>query len=457
MTARRSIVASMRYLLVVTAAALFGSISTGGHSGAAEQSARFGDSTWVAPYPVAILGGDPASNGPRIAEPDRNRTAETVLRFPFRVAASPFRLLARGAENALPSKAAPPRMVAKEDGSGGGGVEAAGFHIPFIPTLKYSKTAGLAFGFQAMPPRAGIWSASVGGSLSLRDHRRASLKQKIGGRAPIALRINSGYKYGPNIRFHGLGNQAGEAAAIYLEEEGEVDAFAVIGRNSKRQFQLIGGFSSISARRGYEELPHLEDVFLPSEVPFFLEKSEILSYGAGFDLAALDNPYSPSRGLHARTEVREMHGVRDTDLEYLQWHLEGRGYLPLGNNRRVFALRAVHQGVEPQDGTRAVPFYRLPRSAGVTHFSAYQSGRFRDQQLILAHAEYRWLAWDYLWALAFAQWGEVAPELGAFRLSEGHESYGLGLRFAFQDFVAFRVELARGSEGLGIRLGGGDF
>src|SRR5678815_2288986 len=57
---------------------------------------RFGDSTWVAP--TAAFEGDLETSGPRVAERDHERTWETAIRTPFRVAFLPLRLLASGIE-----------------------------------------------------------------------------------------------------------------------------------------------------------------------------------------------------------------------------------------------------------------------------------------------------------------------------------------------------------------------
>ncbi|HWN81094.1 MAG TPA: hypothetical protein VNM87_03255, partial [Candidatus Udaeobacter sp.] len=62
----------------------------------AEPDPRFGDSTWVAPYAEATERSTPPEDGPRVQEPDHTRTYESVVRFPFRVIAFPFRLLGAG-------------------------------------------------------------------------------------------------------------------------------------------------------------------------------------------------------------------------------------------------------------------------------------------------------------------------------------------------------------------------
>lgn len=415
------------------------------------QSPRFGDSTWVAPYPIAALEEDPASEGPRVAGPDRNRTGERILRFPFRVAGLPFRWLGRGA------------ML-------GGALFLYG-HLadkPILPLFDYGSTAGFSGGVRINSPKnSADWTGSLTATLSFKDHRHIELEQRIGRKeAPLGLRIDAGYDYGPNFPFYGIGNSSERGRrSVYLTEEGLVDAFLLAGSNRMRQVRLIGGYSNISVRGGYNGKPSIEEAFDPSDVPFLLEKSRVISYGAAADLASLNDLTFPASGVHGRTEVRRIHGLGDSGVDYLQWHLEGRGYLPVLSDWRTIAVRVVHQGVDPLRGASAVPHYRLPRSADETRFWAFRTDRFRDQQLLLAHVEYRWRLWpqeypgeelDFASAFVFTQWGAVAPGIDHFRLADGHESHGGGFRFAMKD-RAFRLVFARGAEGIRLRFSTGDF
>jgi len=410
------------------------------------QDPQFGDSTWVAPYLVVggnlNLGESPETDGPRVAERDRTRMGERILRFPFRVVGTPFRWLAMGA-----------------------GFGAGLILLPYVtqwpiyPTFNYGKTPGLALGVGVRSPMSDStgWTGSLTGSLSLKDHRRVTFEQRIGDRKIPFMLIESAYKFRPNLPFYGIGNSSDDERVIYLEEEGAVEASVPIGSDRLRQVRLLGGYSNISARHGYDGVPSIEERFNPSTVPFFLKKSRVMSYGVGADLALINDDAFPSRGIHGRAEVRRVHGLGDTGVEYMQWHLEGRGYLPVFADRRAIALRVVYQGVDPLEGTRPVPYYRLPTSENEVQFAAFATQRFRDQKLLLAHAEYRWEIWDFAWAYVFTQWGAVASSLDQFRYADGHESHGLGFRFGMSGVGAARLEFARGSEGMRISFKGGDF
>lgn len=404
---------------------------------ACADEARFGDSTWVAPYPTASSDSEIVAEGPRVAEPDRTPIGETVLRFPFRVAFYPLRVLARGGEAAagIIGSRYDPRRLYKA-----------------LPIFSVSKTAGPAIGIRLKPPKVirEDWYGTFRATWSFNDHRRASIEQRFGEPTVfLGFGLDGSYSYRPNLRFYGIGNSSDrDRRAIFLEEEGRAGGFMRIGTEPLRQVRILAGYSKIGIGRGYNGSPVVEDEFSASDsIPFFRRGSSVVEYGVAGDLALLDDLHDPSVGLHGRGDLRRVHGVSTSELEYIRWHLEGRAYMPVFASRRVIALRGVYQGVDPRDNNEPIPYYRLPQSARETRFTAYKTGRFRDRQLLLAHAEYRWVVWESLWAVALAQWGAVAPNEDGFRLDDGHESYGLGLRYASKKGT-YRLEVADGAEGI---------
>lgn len=417
--------------------------------------ARFGDSTWVAPYPVAESPGDPTADGPRVGTRDHEPVGQTVLRAPFRVAFLPLRLVARGLEFA--AGALGPRL----EGIAGPTVgRPRGMTIR--PAISHSSTGGVALGlsfnhvgFPGAESRIGLL-----GTWSWNDHRHLRVPYTSAGPdAPLLVRLESAYDYVPNRRFYGIGNfSSRDDRSIYLEEGGGVGASIRIGRSYSRQLRLLGGYSGVSSRRGYNDSPAVADLFTPAEVPFLLRESRMFYYGGGVDVAVRDDAREPSLGLHGRAEVRRFDDLDDSGVRYTQWHLEGRGYLPVFAKRRVIAVRALYRFVDPDAGSAAIPFYRLPVSKNETAFSAYKTDRFRDAHLAIGQVEYRWAVWQRLQAVALAQIAEVASTSSRLRIDDIHESYGGALRWPLSEQRVVRVEAAHGAEGTAFRLWmGGDF
>ena len=401
----------------------------------AQHAPAFGDSGWIAPAPVGTIEGDFTAAGPRVEGADTEPVGETILRTPFRILFLPLRVLARGVETVAGvagERAVPHRTFGRKGSS-----------FKVVPTG--------VFGVRAVhvldPPHDSQWF--IGGSWSLADSRKAAAEYRRGGQSDSwGMAVQASYGLKPTQKYYGIGNSTSEAdRSIYLAETGGAGVALRFGPLT-RQVRVFGGWQSTSARRGWNDSPGLLDVFLPAEAPGILEHSSLASLGVGGDLAKVDDLRDPSSGVHLRAEARQYLALSGIDDDFRRFHEEVRAYVPVFAPRRVIAVRALHQSVHPANATTTLPFYDLPETIGAGRFAGYGSQRFRDCHLALARVEYRWLIWDRLWALGLAEVGEVAPSAKALRIADVHESYGGGLRYAFNPTAVVRLEIAKGSEGM---------
>lgn len=406
---------------------------------------RFGDSTWVAPVPQAA--GDPASPGPRVAKPDHERTWETVLRTPFRVAFFPFRLMSWGIEGAadLAEKHLPLDEINAPPGP------PHGFHV--APQASISSNEGLGLGLSM---KAALGSpenvARADAIWTTKDRRRARTTLLFGADRPIEYSLFGLYDHRPNRRFYGIGNDAGTTRTIYLGREDRFEASVLTAPKAKATARGFVGLSDIDIGPGYNDTPRDIELFTPAEVPYLTRGSRVWYVGAGASWASLNTPNDPARGTQLFGEARHVMDADANDLTYEAYRIEGRGYLPVFSLRRVLAARAAFDGVNPASGSGPIPFYRLPYSNGLDRFSGYSGDRFRDKRLAILQAEYRWLIWSKLWAFALAERAAVAPSTGAFRWSSMHEAYGGGFRYRLTDTQTARLEVAKGNQGFDIDL-----
>jgi len=218
-----------------------------------------------------------------------------------------------------------------------------------------------------------------------------------------------------------------------------------------RQLRLVGGYSAMSPRRGYQGTPRLEEIFPPGSLPGNHRATEEALFGLTGDFASLDDTRNPSAGVHARGEFRRATGLRAQDPDYNQWLVEGRAYAPVFAKRRVLALRGVYTGVRPTGGS-VMPFYRLVQTDAAFRFAGYPSRRFQDLQLLLGRVEYRWELWHSIRAVALYELGEVAPDARAFTARAARWSYGGGVRYGVSEEETFRIEVAKSVEGLQATL-----
>lgn len=415
----------------------------------AQAEPRFGDSSWVAP---GMASEDQMAPGARVAGPDHARAWETALRLPFRVAFYPLRLTTRGLEAIANrygdrlqghSSAAPPRpgiRVGPEFDLGGV------TEIGVGPALTW-------VGFPVADSKL-----SLGGTWSTVDRRRAHLTESIHDRKAMAFRLSARYDYKPDHRYFGTGNETAKAnLSYYLLESSTARASLLFGASPLRQLRLMGGYSSLSPRRGYSKSPLLEDVFTGGE-PYEHVATQELLYGISGDFAELDDTRDPSRGVHGRVELTHAAGLRSQDPDFNLWRFEGRAYVPVFAKRRVLALRGVLAGIDASGGSSSLPYYRLVSSGGDLRFAGFPTDRFRDRQLALGRIEYRWTIMQRISAVALYELGAVAPRTSAFSLSTMHRSYGGGLRLGMSEGSAARLEVGKSTEGLEINLQiGSDF
>ncbi len=263
--------------------ALLACAGTGvGVTSVARADARFGDSTWVAPVAPGV--GDSASDGPRVAPPDRERRWESALRAPFRVVFFPLRLVANGLEAGV-GVLGPRYFDPKPNRPPTPGPALA----PYI-TLGALNDIGVgpAFTWVGFPTADARFK--LAGSWSAIDHRRVHLSETIGDRRPVGFRLRADYDRKPNRRYYGIGNETPKADLSYfLLESTSAEAALLLGGSPLRQLRIGGGYSSMGPRRGSHGTPLLEDVFAPASVPFEHRTTQELWYGVAADLAALDD------------------------------------------------------------------------------------------------------------------------------------------------------------------------
>jgi len=405
---------------------------------------RFGDSTWVAPLPESA--GDPATPGPRVDEPDKDRTWETVLRTPFRVVFFPFRLVGRGLEGAatLAEAHLPLDRI--------GGPKRPPDHISIGPQFSLRSSEGLGVGPVISGPFGGPENRfRVGGIWTMKDTRRVRGQLDFNVDQPVGVTVFGQIYRRPNRRFYGVGNDAGTTRTIYLERENRVEGSIRAG-TPRLELRGFAGYSDFGVGPGYNGngAPRAIDFFGPSYAPGLLANSKVWYAGAGAVITQANARHHPTSGLQFFGDLRQVMNADPTSLHYVQYRGEARGYLPVASLRRVLMGRAAFEGVNPVDASDPIPFYRMPSSSGLNRFSGYARDRFRDRRLMILQGEYRWWVWSKLWAFLLAQRASVAPTTGAFRWSSMHEAYGGGFRYHLTDTRNVLLEAAKGSDGMNV-------
>jgi Omp85 superfamily domain len=201
---------------------------------------------------------------------------------------------------------------------------------------------------------------------------------------------------------------------------------------------------SPKVQRGSGRGGALHDRFEAAQVPGLLEQPDFNRYEVVADVNYREprgNPRSGGRYLASYSIYDDrtlgLNNFRRFDVDLQQ-------YIPMLQQRRVIALH-VMTSLSDADTTQHVPFYFQPTLGGPDDLRGFRQYRFRDQNLLLLQAEYRWEVFTAVDAAIFYDAGKVARRREDLGLSGLERDYGIGVRFGSSNGVFLRVEGAFGS------------
>jgi outer membrane protein assembly factor BamA len=135
-----------------------------------------------------------------------------------------------------------------------------------------------------------------------------------------------------------------------------------------------------------------------------------------------------------------------SEYTFVKTKFDLRTYLPLSPVRSL-ALQAMGVFI---NGT--APFRELGRLGGSSTLRGYYEGRYRDNQMLVAQAEFRTAVIGRFGAVAFAGAGTVAHEVSMFELRAVRASAGIGVRYAFdpEERLNMRMDIGWGTNSSGM-------
>lgn len=131
-----------------------------------------------------------------------------------------------------------------------------------------------------------------------------------------------------------------------------------------------------------------------------------------------------------------------------------RQLIPILHGNWVIDL-SVRASTTDADAGNQVPFFLMPDLGGSAELRGFSNYRFRDRHSILATAEYRWYAQEYVEMAIFYDAGKVVPRRGDLDFSGLKSDVGIGLRFHTPRTTVLRFEVARSNEGTRLIFGFG--
>lgn len=252
------------------------------------------------------------------------------------------------------------------------------------------------------------------------------------------------------VNFFGIGEGSLKTNQTnYRLKDVDVFGFAAVRPN---QWLSIGGragvMRSVGIAAGTSSLsPSTGDRFDEVTAPGLARQPDFLHADLSVDVDTQDVPGYPTRGGRYRLSIASFYDQNHAQYSFRRLDADGAQYIPLFHESWVLTLhgRAV---LSQSAAGQEVPFYLLPTLGGSNTLRGFADYRFRDRDLLLLNAEYRWPLFRALDGALFYDAGTVAPSAQALSIRNAHTDYGGGVRVHTTKRTLARVDVARSSEGI---------
>lgn len=215
-----------------------------------------------------------------------------------------------------------------------------------------------------------------------------------------------------------------------------------------RNLYVTGSYSFLNFDTE-SELP----LFTPAEMPGI---DQSLAYHVTRAAVAYDWRTSPSystRGGFYRAAIERHNETNNAPFDFTATEYEVVQLVPLLREQFVLAFHGLMTLTNTDPG-HDVPVVLAPYIGGGSTLRGFANRRFTDRNRLLLSGEYRWRPSRYLDMAVFLDAGQVAAERQNLTAANFETAWGLGARFHGPNFSAFRIEVARGREGLRVIFGG---
>src|SRR5262249_43995072 len=260
--------------------------------------------------------------------------------------------------------------------------------------------------------------------------------------------LRATYRNFPQERFFGTGQNSKKENQVNFrrEDTNYVGRFGLKPAQHVKAGVLAGWLDTNVGSGTSTLLPSIEKVFSTTDVPGMVSQPNYLEAGVFFEADYRDHPGNPRAGGRYTASWTSFQDRKAARYDFGQYDFEAQQYFPFFNQRRGVVGRAkstLTQTASDQE----IPFFMHPNPGGSGTLRRYNEFRFRDKNMVVVNAEYRWEAFSGLDLAAFADAGQVAPKAGDLHLADFKKSYGVGFRFNTEKSVFLRFDLGFSKEG----------
>jgi outer membrane protein assembly factor BamA len=252
----------------------------------------------------------------------------------------------------------------------------------------------------------------------------------------------------PDEDFFGLGPDSAERNRVSYNFH-QTTAGGVMGARIHRLLAAGGGVEYLNPAIGPGKdgnHPSIEERFTEETAPALIGQPDFVRLISFVSLNDREPANNPRRGGRYRLTYNRYLSLDSSVFDFQRTELDVQHYLPAFHERRVLALHGFASFATTPPGGE-VPFFLQRTIGGAGTLRGFREFRFRDRNVILLQAEYRFEIFTALDGALFYDAGQVAPHSEDFTWKRLETDWGFGLRFGSNAGVFIRVDLGFGREG----------
>jgi len=260
----------------------------------------------------------------------------------------------------------------------------------------------------------------------------------------------------PQEDFYGIGpGSPRQNRSDYLYQARLIAVVWGMQLNSWLGWSVRGGVLGVNIQPGTDEnLPDVNQLCAPGSAPGLVDAPDFLHVETGLLADYRDRPGDARKGGMFGVLLAHFDDRGGDQFRFNRIAVETRQYIPLWSDYRRLAVRFLTSFDRPYSGSE-VPFHLMESLGGSSSIRGFNEYRFRDRNLLLLSAEYRWDASEFLQMVLFYDAGKVFSRPGDFDFTGLEKGVGGGIRIKSGRTVFLRAELGHSREGnrLHFKLG----
>ena len=263
-----------------------------------------------------------------------------------------------------------------------------------------------------------------------------------------------GYQFLSNEAFFGIGpgTDKDDESDFALQRFTPNAAFGI--RLSKRiSLDTTLGVDVNDTEEGKDDtINSTTDLFTEETLPGLEKQISLARLQVGLKYDSRNRPGNPSKGSEVSLGAGVFEDLDADEFGFWKFSADLTQYIHLFYNRTL-ALRISGEVTNPFSD-REVPFYYLSELGRQESIRGFKRGRFRDRDMVLASAEYRYPIWEVADAMLFVDVGQVAEDIFSDLSTDDVEvGYGGGFRVWGDDGLITSFVIGRSDDGFRFYFG----